>query len=253
MTSLSPMTEPFAVVDAARERDRAPAAAALDHEPTGVLGGPTVFDAALAGRSDRLVRADGVVLPLAVHRWQDDADGDDGWLLERCRGATLDLGCGPGRLVVALADRGVPVLGVDVSVQAIERCLQRGAAVLHRDAFERLPGEGRWEHVVLADGNIGIGGEPAALLRRCRDLLARDGTVLAELTPGAALWQGAARLVSDDVSEELAGTWFPWAVLGPDAIDDVAAAAGLVVLERSAPEQMAATGRSFCVLGAGGL
>ena len=263
MTSLSPMTQPFAVVDAARERPVWPADVGglagevaaregLDEHPGGVSGA-TVFDAALAGRSHRLVRADGVVLPLAVQRWQDDADGDDGWLLARCRGATLDLGCGPGRLVVALADRGVPALGVDVSVQAVERCLQRGAAVLHRDAFERLPGEGRWEHVVLADGNIGIGGDPVALLRRCRDLLARDGTVLLELEPGAGLWQGAAHLVSDgdgheDVPDELAGTWFPWAVLGDDAVEEVAAAAGLRVTERSAPEEMDATGRSFCVL-----
>ncbi|NMO90859.1 methyltransferase domain-containing protein [Actinomycetospora sp. TBRC 11914] len=243
------MTQPFAVVDAARERGgSASALVALEREAAareGVRGGPTVFDAALAGRSDRLVRADGVVLPLAVQRWQDDADDDDAWLLERCHGATLDLGCGPGRLVVALADRGVPVLGVDVSPQAIERCLQRGAAVLHQDAFERLPGEGRWEHVVLADGNIGIGGDPAALLRRCRDLLARDGTVLLELTPGAGLWQGAARLVGGSAADELAGTWFPWAVLGPDALDEVAAAAGLVVTERSAPEEVAATGRAF--------
>jgi SAM-dependent methyltransferase len=246
------MTEPFAVVDAARERAFARAGVAgIDHAAVardGVLGGPTVFDAALAGRSDRLVRADGVVLPLAVQRWQDDADRDDDWLLRRCRGATLDLGCGPGRLVVALADRGVPVLGVDVSPQAIERCLQRGAAVLHQDAFELLPGEGRWEHVVLADGNIGIGGDPAALLRRCRDLLARDGTVLLELTPGARLWQGAARLVGEDACEEIAGTWFPWAVLGPDAVEEVADAAGLVVTERSAPEEITATGRAFCVL-----
>jgi SAM-dependent methyltransferase len=190
-----------------------------------------------------------------VQRWQDDADGDDGWLLERCLGATLDLGCGPGRLVVALADRGVPALGVDVSVQAVERCLQRGAAVLHRDAFERLPGEGRWEHVVLADGNIGIGGDPVALLRRCRDLLAETGTVLLEVEPGAEFWQGAAHLVSDEGPREEApeatcptGTWFPWAVIGPEAVDEVAAAAGLWVTERSAPEEMDATGRSFAVL-----
>jgi len=269
VTSLSPMTQPFAVVDAARERPVSPTdlaalagdIAARDHlgERAGVVpGGATVFDAALAGRSHRLVRADGVVLPLAVQRWQDDADGDDGWLLERCRGATLDLGCGPGRLVVALADRGVPALGVDVSVQAVERCLQRGAAVLHRDAFERLPGEGRWEHVVLADGNIGIGGDPVALLRRCRDLLSRDGTVLLELEPGVGLWQGAAHLVSEesdrpgpgheDLPDDLAGTWFPWAVLGPEAVDEVATAAGLRVTERSAPEEMDATGRSFVVL-----
>ncbi len=266
MTSLSPMTQPFAVVDAARERPVfatgvAPSALGVD-ESHGVQSDlvPSFFDAALAGRSHRLVRADGVVLPLAVQRWQDDADGDDGWLLERCRGATLDLGCGPGRLVVALADRGVPALGVDVSVQAVERCLQRGAAVLHQDAFERLPGEGRWEHVVLADGNIGIGGDPVVLLRRCRDLLARDGTVLLELEPGVGLWQGAAHLVSDgpdgspahDLPDELTGTWFPWAVLGPDAVDEVATAAGLQVTERSAPEEMDATGRMFAVLGASG-
>ncbi len=250
MTSLSPMTQPFAVVDAARERPVCPADVVWDEGvPDAGPGGPTVFDAALAGRSHRLVRADGVVLPLAVQRWQDDADDDDGWLLERCHGATLDLGCGPGRLVVALADRGVPALGVDVSVRAIERCLERGAAVLHQDAFDRLPGEGRWEHVVLADGNIGIGGDPVALLRRCRDLLARDGTVLVELEPDVGLWQGAAHLVSDDGQVDgLAGTWFPWAVLGADAVDEVAHAAGLRVTERSSPEDIVATGRSFCAL-----
>jgi SAM-dependent methyltransferase len=250
VTSSSPMTQPFAVVDAARERPVGPTVVAT--ECPVVPGGATVFDAALAGHRHRLVRADGVVLPLAVQRWQDDADGDDGWLLERCVGATLDLGCGPGRLVVALADRGVPALGVDVSVQAVERCLARGAAVLHRDAFELLPGEGRWEHVVLADGNIGIGGDPVALLRRCRDLLAENGTVLLEVEPGAEYWQGAAHLVAEegprDAAAGPAGTWFPWAVVGPDAVDEIAAAAGLCVVERSAPEETAATGRSFVVM-----
>ena len=32
----------------------------------------------------------------------------------------------------------------------------------------------------------------------------------------------------------VASAWFPWAVLGPDAVDDVAAESGLVVLERAA-------------------
>ncbi|TDQ64908.1 methyltransferase family protein [Actinomycetospora succinea] len=200
--------------------------------------GTTVFDAALAGRSQRLVRHDGVVLPLAVQRWHDDADTDDDWLLGRCSGPTLDLGCGPGRLVVALADRGVAALGVDVSVQAVQRCLERGAAVLHRDAFERLPGEGRWQHVVLADGNIGIGGDPVTLLRRCRALLADGGTILLELEPDAGLWCGAAYLecLDEPALDTLSfdtlsdAPWFPWAVLGPHAVDDVAAEAGLAVV-----------------------
>ncbi len=218
-----------------------PPASAIRHT-TAPLESGAVFDAALAGRRQRLVRGDGVVLPLAVQRWHDDADADDDWLLARCAGATLDLGCGPGRLVVALADRGVPALGVDVSVQAVQRCLERGAAVLHRDAFERLPGEGRWQHVVLADGNIGIGGDPVSLLRRCRALLADGGTILLELTPGAGLWCGTAYLESPDADEPVddltvlealdAGPWFPWAVLGPHAIDEVAAEAGLAIRAR---------------------
>lgn len=195
-----------------------------------VVGG--LFDAALAGRCQRLVRADGVVLPLATQRWHDDADDDDAWMIRRCVGPTLDLGCGPGRLVVALADRGVPVLGVDVSVQAVQRCLERGAAVLHRDAFERLPGEGRWAHVVLADGNIGIGGDPVFLLRRCRDLLTDGGSVMVELEPAAGLWQGAAHLQDATDTRATPGPWFPWAVLGPGAVDQVATEAGLTVADR---------------------
>jgi len=226
---MTPMTSP-------------PLASAIRHT-TEPLESGAVFDAALAGRRQRLVRGDGVVLPLAVQRWHDDADTDDDWLLARCAGATLDLGCGPGRLVVALADRGVPALGVDVSIQAVQRCLERGAAVLHRDAFERLPGEGRWQHVVLADGNIGIGGDPVSLLRRCRALLADGGTILLELTPGAGLWCGTAYLESTDADEPVegltvlealdAGPWFPWAVLGPHAVGEVAAEAGLAIRARA--------------------
>lgn len=203
------------------------------------------FDAALAGRCQRLVRHDGVVLPLAVQRWHDDADADDLWIVERCAGATLDLGCGPGRLVVALADRGVPVLGVDVSTQAVQRCLERGAAVLHRDAFERLPGEGRWMHVVLADGNIGIGGDPVALLMRCRELLTDGGTVLVELEPGAGLWRGQAYLESTMADGHASSPWFPWAVLGPHSVDQIALDAGMAVVARTEGE------RCFAVLASG--
>lgn len=207
-----------------------------------------VFDAALAGLCQRLVRADGVVLPLATQRWDDDADGADAWMIDRCTGATLDLGCGPGRIVVALAERGVPVLGVDVSSRAVVRCLERGATVLHRDAFERLPGEGRWDHVVLADGNIGIGGDPAGLLRRCRTLVGDAGSVLVELEPGTTFWRGAAHLqgVRDDGGEPVPGPWFPWAVVGPDAIDSLAADAGMVVVDRSVDGD-----RSFAELAVG--
>ena len=143
-------------------------------------GAPGVFDLGLAGRACRLDRAGASATPLPVQRWRADAGRSDRWLLERCQGPTVDLGCGPGRLVVALTERGVPALGVDSSTVAVEECARRGAVALHRDVFAALPGEGRWDHALLADGNVGIGGNPVALLCRTRQLLNRHGSVLVE-------------------------------------------------------------------------
>jgi len=118
---------------------------------------------------------------LPVWHWRSDEVAGDRDLLERCSGPTLDVGCGPGRLTVALLGRGVPSLGVDISSEAVELARRRGAAVLHRDVFDRLPREGGWRHVLLADGNVGIGGDPVRLLDRCRRLLVTGGTVLLDL------------------------------------------------------------------------
>lgn len=184
----------------------------------------TTFDGALRGLPARMVRSDGAEVALAVRRWHADAAGDDSWLLDRCTGPVVDLGCGPGRLVVALTRRGIPALGVDVSAAAVARCRARGAAVLHRDLFAALPG--RWDHVLLADGNIGIGGDPVRLLRRAVALLRPDGTVLVETDADpAACWSGTARVRT----AEGAGPPLPWAVVGADALRDVAACAGLRV------------------------
>jgi SAM-dependent methyltransferase len=190
----------------------------------------TVFDPVLAGRSAQLVGEDGRILPVAPRRWLAPADGEDGWLLNRCAGPTVDLGCGPGRLVAELAGRGVPALGVDCSPLAVRQCHSRGAAVLHRDVFATLPDEGRWHHVLLADGNIGIGGDPVRLLRRCAALLRPGGTMLVEAEhPGAGLWRGAARL---QVTGGATGPWFPWAVAELPVLATIATLAGLQAGER---------------------
>jgi SAM-dependent methyltransferase len=189
-----------------------------------------VFDAALAGRPTQLVGDDGRILPVAVQRWLAPASGEDDWLLDRCSGPTVDLGCGPGRLVAGLAQRGVPALGVDCSPAAVRHCHSRGARVLHRDVFAPLPGEGQWHHVLLADGNIGIGGDPVRLLHRCTSLLRPSGTMLIEVgRPGAGLWQGTARL---QVAGIAAGPWFPWAVAGLQALAVLAAHIELRVAHR---------------------
>ncbi|CAM5686298.1 Methyltransferase domain-containing protein OS=Streptomyces tendae OX=1932 GN=GUR47_20350 PE=4 SV=1 [Streptomyces tendae] len=116
---------------------------------------------------DRLLflrRADGWLLPLEVERWCARADTVDLEVLDRCEGAVLDVGCGPGRLVAELAARGRTVLGIDVSEAAVARTVRLGGQCLRRSVFEPLPGEGRWDTVLLMDGNVGIGGDPRALL-----------------------------------------------------------------------------------------
>lgn len=141
-------------------------------------------DALRAGRGPLFLRrTDGWLLPLDVERWCARADAADLSALHRCEGAVLDIGCGPGRLVAALAARGRRVLGVDVSEAAVERTLRLGGTALHRSVFDPLPGEGRWGTVLLVDGNIGIGGDPAGLLRRAAGLLRHGGLIIAETAP----------------------------------------------------------------------
>jgi SAM-dependent methyltransferase len=161
-------------------------------------------------------------LPLAA--WTGSRPGDDG-LLDRCTGPTLDLGCGPGRLTARLADRGVLALGVDVAAYAVALTRDRGGLALHRDLFGPLPGEGRWAHVLLADGNVGIGGDPAALLRRCARLLRPYGSVLCETdAPGTGLRRARTRL---EPPAGPASAWFPWAHVDAASLTAAGATAGL--------------------------
>ncbi|GAB3717285.1 class I SAM-dependent methyltransferase [Amycolatopsis oliviviridis] len=179
----------------------------------------TAFDRGLLGHRCWLELATGERVDLPVDRWTAiPCEGDD-VLLDACDGPTLDVGCGPGRLTAALSERGVASLGVDISATAVRLTHARGAVALHRDVFDRLPGEGRWRHVLLADGNIGIGGDPLRLLSRMAELVGDGGTVLVELEPpGRGIRQDRVRLRPDD-----GGAWFTWAWVGVEAIAELAA------------------------------
>jgi SAM-dependent methyltransferase len=185
----------------------------------------TAFDVGLRGQQCWLDLGDGRQVEMPISRWHEDADAADRVLVDACKGPTIDLGCGPGRLVAALVERGIIALGVDNSEVAVALTQSRGAPALHRDLFGPLPGEGRWAHVLLADGNIGIGGNPVALLRRAKRLLHRRGTVLLEVEPpGCGLRRERARLAGED---SWVGDWFDWAFLDANALELAAFSAGL--------------------------
>lgn len=172
---------------------------------------------------------DGNRIVLELARWcADDVPGDDS-LVERCLGPTLDVGCGPGRLAAAVRRRELPVLGLDISPEAVRIARGRGALVVQRSVFDALPAEGTWSHVLLADGNVGIGGDPARLLRRCAEVMTAEGQLLVELDPpGTPSFAGPVRI---ETASGRCSDSFPWAHLSLDDVEPVGATAGLTVTE----------------------
>jgi SAM-dependent methyltransferase len=151
---------------------------------------------------------DGTTLPLPLDRYLGPPDATDQRLLNDLTGPVLDVGCGPGRHLHALASQGVFALGVDLSPVAVALARGRGTRAIVASIFDELPGAGRWRSALLLDGNIGIGGSPSRLLARIERLLRDDGELLIELEPpGVATGATLARVETcDGVS-----SWFRWA------------------------------------------
>jgi glycosyltransferase A (GT-A) superfamily protein (DUF2064 family)/SAM-dependent methyltransferase len=230
VVSTSLLDDVDTVPDAQRVAALAPEsrfAQAWRHLVTGP-GSPTdLFDEALAGASCTLHGLPGGPVELPVGAWRGGLDEADRGLVAACSGPTLDVGCGPGRLTQAIALRGGVALGIDVAAAAVDQTRARGAQALRRDVFAAMPAEGRWDSVLLADGNIGIGGDPVRLLRRAASLLSPRGTVVVEVgAPGSATASYSVRL-------EVAGRMsspFAWALVDLGALETLAGQASLRTL-----------------------
>ncbi|MEO7753415.1 MAG: methyltransferase domain-containing protein [Terracoccus sp.] len=176
-----------------------------------------------------------------VARFLARADRVDRRILRLTRGSVLDVGSGPGRMVREATRRGRRSLGIDVSPAAVEIARRADLPVIKRSVFEAVPDAGRWDAVLLLDGNIGIGGDPAALLARCAELGATAGAVLVEAhrdVGSDALFEAVVLHPEGGRSDA-----FPWAHVGADAVARYAAQAGLVVRSR-----VRRGGRTFLVL-----
>lgn len=201
-----------------------------------------LYERSLAGlQAVEIEDSHGFRRPLPTHEWLTLRPGDEA-LLDRCVGPTLDVGSGPGRLTVALCQRGLPALGIDVTPYAVEMTRAAGGLALERDVFGPVPAAGRWATVLLADGNIGIGGDPAALLTRSRALLRPGGRLVVELDPpGTPFRTAMIRLRTGSAAP--VGEWFRWAHVPVDRIEDVAAPCGLGVTQFEEVSE-----RWFCTL-----
>lgn len=200
----------------------------------------TVFARALQGHPCSVVGISDLPQPLPMADWTRAADESDHLLLDECSGSTVDVGCGPGRLSARLVELGHVVLGIDVVHEAVQQTRDRGASAIVRDVYDELPGEGRWGTALLADGNIGIGGDPPALLARAVELAAPRGRVVVDLAP-----PGSGIHTRHLAIRSVHGTSrpFPWTVVGVDTIGPLAASVGLLVCHRHVT-----AGRWFAVL-----
>jgi len=192
---------------------------------------PPVRSAVPEGHA-HLRSACGQVIPLHVPRWFDEPGPDERAALDEAVSPALDIGCGPGRHTLALNARGIETLGVDDAPASVRAARRRGAPVLHRSVFDPLPGEGSWGSVLLLDGNIGIGGDPAALLHRVRELLRPGGRALLELGPPGTATE---RLIVRPHAGAhgwlpwAASAKFDWATVGVDDLEHLSSGAGFRV------------------------
>lgn len=199
-----------------------------------------LYDRALGGERCWLRDEDGQIRALPAHRWLGTRCCPDGTagppdaldevfdeaVTQMCSGPTIELGCGPGRLVARLFQRGIPALGIDRSAVAIRLAGRGGAPALLGDVFSPLPGMGSWQTVLLVDGNVGLGGDPRRILARAAELLGHGGRCVAEFdAETVGVRAGWVRLESAcDV-----GPWFRWATVGADSAASLATQAGLTL------------------------
>lgn len=198
-----------------------------------------------SGRPRRVAatRADGLRFEIETEEYftlEGTLESLDQLALDRCRGRVLDVGAGAGRHALALQERGLEVVAIDVSPICTELCRARGVREAHLFDVMKLDGAapfGRFDTLLFGMQTVGVAGGVAPLIRlleRLRDVLAPGGEILVDSSELRDPWEGDATDRSPERGEIVLSTryrgWvgepFPWLYLGPRDLEAVAEAAG---------------------------
>lgn len=161
-----------------------------------------------------------------VQDWLVRANDFERSLLRGARGPVLDIGCGPGRMLVAAEDLGLAAYGVDSNPLAAARARSQGATVFEQSIFDPLPGD--FQTLLLLDGNIGIGGDPQALLGQLLSIAAPGARLIVETDPLKRLEARYQAILVDSAGRS--SETFDWARLGSEPLHRHAADAGWTLL-----------------------
>lgn len=153
----------------------------------------------------------------------------------------LDIGCGNGEFLAAASEAGYDARGVDYYQAAVDACRARGLRADRADVLGPLPDEGPYDLVTLWDVLEHLE-RPAAILARCRGLLAPGGALFlktpalgrlsVELSAAMPRWLGPLLNAPDHVQ-----------FFTPDSLDACLRQAGLTVTDRLTPQGMRSPSR----------
>lgn len=196
-------------------------------------------------------------LYFAPEPYAHERDLLDEALLDDALGPVLDVGCGAGRTLLWLEERGLAATGVDLSEGAVAVCRRRGCRDVRRiDAMAGLEAArdaAPFRTAVLFGNNVGIGGTregSEALLRRIAEAMAPGGRLLVtaldiarteaphhlayhERNRRAGRPRGEIRMRFEYRGS--LGPWIPWFHPEPSELQELAAAAGWRVEDVALP------------------
>jgi SAM-dependent methyltransferase len=100
------------------------------------------------------------------------------------RGRTLDIGCGPGRVLMYLQKNGFDAMGIDTSPLAVKICKARGLKNVKQLSITDLsPAMSPFDTLVMYGGNFGLLGglkQAKMLLKRFYKMTSPDARIIAQ-------------------------------------------------------------------------
>jgi SAM-dependent methyltransferase len=160
--------------------------------------------------------------------------------IKYARGRILDIGCAAGRHSIYLQEKGLDVLGIDISPLAIEVCKARGLRNAKVMSVNQVNSSiGRFDTVLLIGGNFFMLGNPERakrLLKKLGRMTSMDGRIIAnsldhyrwedplnisrrELNRQRGRMPGQRR--SRVCYKEYATPWMDWLFVSKDEMQDI--------------------------------
>ncbi|MFH0987092.1 MAG: methyltransferase domain-containing protein [Candidatus Micrarchaeota archaeon] len=104
--------------------------------------------------------------------------------LKKVKGKVLDIGCGAGRISIYLQNKGLDVIGIDISPLAVKTCRIRGLKKAKVMPIEKLNfPKNSFDTIIMFGNNFGLFANKKkikVLLRKMSRITAKNGQIIAE-------------------------------------------------------------------------